>query len=56
LNGRAEPQPAPELAALRERLAQLAADLDDAAKATAPSKKSDIERELAATVRAILEG
>ena len=48
--------PREELAAVRERLRNLAADLKRSAAATAPSKKSAIERECAEAVRGITEG
>jgi hypothetical protein len=57
------PQPAPELAAamretrfLRAGIAALTARLDASARATSPSKKSDIEAEIAIALRKLLEG
>jgi hypothetical protein len=52
-----EPQPAPELAAtkLREGVEQLAKDVTASADATAPSKKSSIEYEVAIQLRKLLE-
>jgi len=54
--GRPEPEPAPELAALREGITALASDLDASARATSPSKKSNIEAECAIALRKLLEG
>lgn len=62
-----EPQPAPELAAklretaannirLRDGIAELARTLDTSAAATRPSRKSDIESEIAIALRRLLEG
>lgn len=44
-----------ELADVRERLLNLAAGLERSADATAPSKKSEVERGCAAAVRTIAE-
>jgi hypothetical protein len=47
---------AAETLRLRGRVADLAYALDASAAATAPSRKSEIERETAARIRGVLEG
>jgi hypothetical protein len=47
---------AAETLRLRGRVADLANALDASAAATAPSRKSEIERETAARIRGVLEG
>ena len=48
-------KPAPELAALREQLEELAAGMASSAAATAPSKKSDIEAGCANAIWRLLD-
>lgn len=51
-----DPAPEPELTALREGIAALADRLETSAKATHPSRKTQIELECAAELRKLLEG